>query len=79
MKDEDCFVTEMIKIHNNRAGEWFEVQEDPDDLGLVEISRFDSPHNCCEVLTVTPKMARLLASALIKFADQIEDSQEEVV
>jgi len=67
MADPRFEIGRTLKVHDNVHGDHVTVQDDPDGLGLIEISQEKTR------IVVYPSMARLIAQALCELAEKRQD------
>lgn len=62
-------MTTVREIRNDEDGSYYEIGPDADGLGLVQIS-----HSKLGSLSLPPALARMIAKAFCKCADELEET-----
>lgn len=70
---EKFSIEEFSRIYSDDHGYFFEVRPDSDGAGCIEIKYSDGGEAKIQsMLTCSPLCARLIASAMIRLADDME-------
>lgn len=65
-------VEKLVRIYNDDTGDYYEIREDRDGLGLVELVAVSGGKECGS-FTLEPEAAQLFCESLYSFLQEFEE------